>query len=60
MKLSKQRSCGAQEYGTRRAGASDPAPAWRMQAPCKASLLLLLSQNCFKFKIEKTFMCGSI
>lgn len=39
--------------------ASGHTPARRMQAPHKASLLLLLSQNCFKFKIEKTFICGS-
>lgn len=33
-------------------------PAWRMQAPYKASPLLLLIHNCFKFKIEKHSFVG--
>lgn len=33
-------------------------PAWRMQAPYKASPLLLLIHKCFKFKIEKHSFVG--
>lgn len=62
IKVAKQQSCRGQEQSAAflLESASGHTPAWRMQAPHKASLLLLLSQNCFKFKIEKTFMCGSI
>lgn len=61
---SEQHSCRVQEHSVQRVSActetraNSCTPAGRMQAPCKASLLLLLSQNCFKFKIEKHSYVG--
>lgn len=59
---SEQHSCRVQEHSVQRVSActetraNSCTPAGRMQAPCKASLLLLLSQIASSLKLRNIHM----